>query len=285
MHDPGPPPSQTPGTAEGPSNRNGGNRFNYKWLTWLFNFYTWVRANVGTDFFFEVSAGNKVGFAHINKFGRNTDIDTTQEDVWDGGGTITYSTTADITHIVSSNAGDTFDIEIQGLDADWNLVTQSKALTGTTGVALDTPLIRVFRMKNDSGTAAAGNIQCGVGAVTTSFTAGNLRGQITLGFEQTLMALYTVPANKTAYLVKYWGDVNKSNVTGALDLTLWARSFGGVFRVQSTNGLIAAGSSSFERDYKPYPSYSEKTDLRVTGTGSTNNFDVSAGFDLILVDN
>jgi len=40
-----------------------------------------------------------------------------------------------------------------------------------------------------------------------------------------------------------------------------------------------------EKIYSPMPTYSEKTDLRISGIGSTNNFDVSAGFDLYIADN
>jgi len=236
------------------------------------------------SFLLEVSKGTVQGHKTINKFGRNTDIDTIEEDVWDGGGIYNYSTTADITHIVSSSASDTMEIEIDGLDANWEEVTQTKTLTGTTAVALDTPLIREPRMKNNSGTAAVGVIQSGVGTTTGSFSAANLRAQISLGYEQTLMAIYTVPAGKTGYMTNFWGDINKSNTTGALDMTLWKRDFGGVFRVQNTVGLLTAGTSHFQHEYAPYPKIEAKADIKITGIGSTVNFDVSAGFDLILVD-
>jgi len=236
----------------------------------------------------DISMG-KPGYAYVNKFGRNTDVDSgTRADVWDGGTTAiggqtyTYSTTADITHIVS-DAADTVNIEVQGLDANWEEVTQTKTLTGTTGVALDTPLIRVFRMKNIDSTAAAGNIQCGVGAVTTSFTAANLRAQITLGFEQTLMAIYTVPANKKAYLTNFWCDMNRSVTSGSCNFDMFARSEGGVFRVQTTTASVGAGTSHFQHQYEPYPSFNAKTDIKITADASANNTDISAGFDLILV--
>lgn len=243
-----------------------------------------LSAGLMYDYALEVSKGNITGVSYVNKFGRNTDIDTTQEDVWDGGGTYTFSTTADITDIVSSNAGDTMSIEVQGLDTNWELVTQDVTLTGTTSATLTTALIRVFRMKNLSSTAALGNIQVGVGSTTTSFTAGNLRAQITLGYEQTQMAIYTIPSGKKGYLTNIWGNANKSNTTGAIDLTLYSRDDGGVFRSQSPNGLIMAGTSHFQHSYNPYPAYAAKTDLVFRGTGSTNNFDISAGFDLYLVD-
>ena len=237
-----------------------------------------------TNYDVELARGRITDVTEINKFGRNTDIDTTEEDVWDGGGIYNWSSSADITDIVSS-AADTVEIEIQGLDTNWEQVTQTKTLTGTTSVALDTPLLRVFRMKNASGTSVSGTIQCGVGSTTTSFSAANLRAQITLGFEQTLMAIYTIPAGKKGLLKRLWSNINKSNASGGLDAIFWARSEGGVFRAQNTSGLIAAGNSRDEKIYSPMPTYAEKTDLRISGIGSTNNFDVSAGFDLYIADN
>ena len=237
-----------------------------------------------TNFDVELARGRITDMTEINKFGRNQDIDTTEEDVWDAGGIYNWSSTADITDIVSSSAADTFEIEIHGLDTNWDQVVQTKTLTGTTSVAMDTPLLREFRLKNASGTAAAGVLQCGVGSTTTSFSAANLRAQITLGFEQTLMAIYTIPAGKKGLLKRLWSNINKSNSSGGLDAIFWARSEGGVFRVQNTSGLIAAGNSRDEKIYSPMPTYSEKTDLRISGIGSTNNFDVSAGFDLYIAD-
>ena len=237
-----------------------------------------------TNFDVELARGRITDMTEINKFGRNQDIDTTEEDVWDAGGIYNWSTSADITNIVSSSAGDTFDVEVEGLDTNWDEVTQTKALTGTTSVALDTPLLRVFRMKNIGSAAAAGVVQCGVGSTTTSFSAANLRAQITLGFEQTLMAIYTIPAGKKGLLKRLWSNINKSNSSGGLDAIFWARCEGGVFRVQNTSGLIAAGNSRDEKLYSPMPTYAEKTDLRISGIGSTNNFDVSAGFDLYIAD-
>lgn len=236
------------------------------------------------DYALEISKGNLEGVSHVNKFGRNTDIDTTQEDIWDGGGDYTFSTSADITDIVSSNAGDTMSIEVQGLDSGWNLVVQNVTLTGTTSATLGTALIRVFRARNLTSTAALGDIQIGVGSTTSSFSAANLRAQISLGYEQTRMAIYTIPNGKTGYMTSHWGNINKSNTSGALDCTMWERSFGGVFRAQTPNGLIAAGSSHYQHKLDPYQKFSAKTDIKMTGIGSTNNFDVSAGFDLVLVD-
>ena len=252
-----------------------------------------ARAINMADMAFEISRGNVTGVSGVNKFGRNTDVDTALEGVWDGGGTTVYtptgtwSATADITDVVSSSTSDNgLTVEVQGLDTSWAAVTQTITLgtPATTSVDLDTALIRVFRMKNTGATAYTGNIQCGVGNATSAFSAANLRAQITIGFDQTLMTLYSIPAATTGYLTNWGSSLNKGTpASGGVTTILWARTFGGVFRVQDTRSLMVTGTSAPEpRIYNPYPSYSAKTDLLVTAQGSTTNFDVSAGFDLIL---
>jgi hypothetical protein len=244
------------------------------------------------DYALDIASGNVPGSYGINKFGRNTDVDQVVEAIWDGGGTSNYtptgtwSATAEIDYAVSSSASDTGAIEIQGLDANWDLVIQTVTLTGTTAAALSTNLIRVFRVKNTSATAAVGTIQVGVGSTTSAFTAGNLRAQITIGYDQSLMALYSVPLGKTAYMTNWSASLNKGSgpTSGGVNILLWARTFGGVFRVQDTKSLLVVGTSADRREYNPYPSFAAKTDIVVTAIASANDYDVSAGFDLFLVD-
>jgi len=44
--------------------------WDWKWREWIVNFYRYVKANMGTDFFFEVSQGNVTGYSSNVKFGR-----------------------------------------------------------------------------------------------------------------------------------------------------------------------------------------------------------------------
>ena len=247
-------------------------------------FRRWVRENID-DVGLNISRGLIDGISHINKFGRNIDVDTGSETVWEGGGIINYSATANISHIVSSSASDTFNVTVVGLDTNWNEVEQTVALAGTDGQALTTSLRRCYRMWNASATAAVGTVQCGVSDTTSSFSAANLRAQITIGYEQSLMAVYTVPANKTAYLVDWFAEIDKASGAGAVDFSIFAREDGGVFRIKEQQGTQTTGSSVLNRTYTVYPSFPGKTDIEIRAEGSTTNFDISAGFDLILVDN
>lgn len=242
--------------------------------------------NLEKDIFLSIPSGRVPHSSSINKFGRNADVDATQEDIWDGGGTYSWPTTASITHVrsaVDSAATRGMTLEVQGLDANWDLVVQNatlNAVDSTTEVVLTTPLIRCFRIKNTSDTDNDQAIQAG----PTGF--GTINAQITIGYNQTLMALYTIPNGFTGFVVSVWGNDNRVVTTGAADITFWARSFGGVFRVQRTVGAQISGNTGFQHYFTPYAKYSSKTDLKMTGIGTSGtNHDISAGFDLILLEN
>jgi len=237
---------------------------------------------VATPFEVNVSKGLISGHSFVSKFGQNESIGTGAfEDIWDGGGTYTYpaDSTAPITHIYSTAAGDTQQYEVQGLDINGDLVVQNVTATGTTVSILTTALWRVFRIKNIGTTDNAGVIHASDAGKAVSYA------QIGIGNNQTLMALYTIPNGKTGYLC--CGGASMVGLTRAysIDGHFYMRSFGGVFQLKNTFGLSSDGSSSFEHTYKyPLP-IAGKTDIRVRAVSSAANGVLNATFDILLVDN
>ena len=131
-----------------------------------------------------IAKSEVAGHTHVNKFGRATAITTTNTwEVWDGNAAYSYPTSATITKIkqatdqVGTDANAT--IELQGLDANWDLVVQTADLDGTdttTEVTLTTPLIRVFRMKVLENIVLADDVSAvatGGGTTYATITAGN----------------------------------------------------------------------------------------------------------------
>jgi hypothetical protein len=237
-----------------------------------------------------IARGDFPGVTHINKFGRNTAIASgATEDIWDGNTAYTYPTDAtDITHVraaVDSATTQGVTIEIQGLDANWNLVTQTKATdasNSTTEVALDTALRRVFRMKVLDAAVMDQNIWVG----DDDFVVAAAKAIITAGNNQTLMAQYTVPANHTAYLVDMYASENPvtGNSATSIDIKLWARDNANGYAPQLKHVHGLAPATYFHQDFHPAKVFGEKTDIYITATTVGGTTDVSAGFDLILVD-
>lgn len=239
------------------------------------------------NFLLRVAAGLVPGFSFVNKFGENPDIDTgTAEDVWYAG-LYTFSSSADIDTISSSDAGDDQVVEIQGLDANWALVLQNATVDGRNKVTLETPLIRVFRVKNLGTTDMAGQLYCYVnGDITDGVpdTAADIRAVINADDNQTEMAVYTVPAGKTGYLLSHYCNGSRTGNNAAI-CTLRRRSPGGVFRVLYRTSIIGTGDNSDEKELPIPEPVVAKTDIlwRVDAV-TANNSGIAAGFSILLVD-
>ena len=217
-----------------------------------------------------IAAGEVTGYSHINKFGYTGTDQNGTATVWDANNTtaIYPYPAAGVVTMSSTNGGDTGEeVEIQGLDGDYNAVVENVNIGSTGAVTFS----RIFRARM-TGADNAGDVTINQG--------GNLAAKILTGNGQTLMAVYTIPAGKTGYLLKFQGSMDKSNAP--VRFKLFARPFGSGFNLKGQWGT--QGGNSVYYDYPVPLVFAEKTDLRVdvvTG-GSVGN---GAIFDLVLVNN
>ena len=273
--------------------------FNWIWTKWLYNLYVYIKANILTDYALEVARGNVTGVSQVNKFGRNSNIASgATEEIWDGSVAYVFPATALMTSIsqtTDQTAMRGASIEIQGLNAAWEAITQTIALDatdtttpivftaatdvvlGTTGVAM----LRVFRIKVLADVVSTSQIRVHNVGETVDYAI------IDTGNNQTLMAIYTVPAGKTAYMTSYYAHHNPvtnqdptSNPIG-----LWARDKANSYEAQIKHVVGLPTNGGFQHFYNPYTKYTEKTDLYITSSPVGKAADVSAGFDLFLIDN
>jgi hypothetical protein len=246
-----------------------------------------------------IAKGDVTDTTFIHKFGFAPDFDSTDNEVtvWDGAEdgvawelmNYVYSTTADIDSISSSDAGDTEDIVVVGLDTNWATVEQTITLTGQTRVALTTPLIRVFRAYNDSSTPIVGHVAI---YVNTALTAGiptdatKIRAIVQPEHQQTLMAVYSVPAGYTAYMRDWYAGLAGASRTSEYIVKVKARLFGKVFRTKHVSSLAENGTSYNQHKYEEPEVFPAKTDIEMTvdltAAGATAAA-FSAGFDIVLV--
>jgi hypothetical protein len=222
----------------------------------------------------------------IEKFGRNTDVDTAAaEDIWDGGGVYAFPSAAAATTIVSSDGADdvggtgALTVEVQGLDASNVLTTETVVMTGAVAVTLATEYKRVFRAKvvtAGSGEVNAGNIQIKHGATVLA--------QISIGMGQTLMAIYTVPAGFAGYLLGFYASMNRRTAT-TCDIFVQVREAGEAWNTKMVIGLNSAASSYLKHDYPvpiPRDGFAAGTDIRMRAEVGANDVDISAGFTMLL---
>lgn len=229
----------------------------------------------------------------LDKFGVNpiVTVSSDPEDIWEGGGEYPFSTSADIISISSSNAGDTQDISIQGLGADGREVIQNVTLQGQTVVPLTTPLLRVYRMENESNVNLLGTVYCYSGTEATLGvpSGGSVKKAIiNNGNNQTLMAIYTIPLGKVGFL--YRGEIGII-FTGAVGTgvnflrgTYKSRRYGGVFKVKKELSCINQGSSNYV-DKRTFPDIIPAlTDIKLVAEEVSADMGCWGTFDIMLVD-
>lgn len=233
----------------------------------------------------EVAKGNVPGASSVLKFGRNPAVGTTTEDVWDGGGIWVPPTQPRVHNVASSDINDTSagtgaqTVEVIGLTSDFNEVSETIVMDGTTNVPTAFEYIRIYRMKvltAGSGGENAGNI------TATAVTDATVTAQISIGNNQTLMAIYTIPAGKQGLLHSWYANNNLAGLAGAVDFQLRIKEDGSVFQVKNHLGVMSPGDSLFQHFFESPLVIPEKSDIKVNATGSAVGQDASAGFDLYL---
>lgn len=254
------------------------------------------------DFLLEVAKGNVAGHYPVNKFGRNTEIDSAVlADIWDGGYTADESllwvapTEARVHQLASSSASD--DGDPVGVGArtvkvwylpDWDTkeATVTVTLNGTTDVALPSCVI-INRMK--VMTKGATNINVGV-ITATADTDGTVTAQINVGQGETQSTIMGVPTVQKFYMNRLYANVNKTGgAAGLVDITLLGNPEPDAeelnFAAQHTFGLQTVGTSALTINYGVPKKFEGACIIKVQCLSGTDNMDVSGGFDGVLVDN
>ena len=147
------------------------------------------------DFGINVQKGLVEDFSAIGQFGYNPSVSTTFATIWGGTGLYVYPTTATTAVATSSNTasdnGGT--VLVTGLDSNYNQISETITIGGS---ASTNSFIRVFSARMltaTTGNANVGNITITVDSKTVAY--------INAGYGTNLSAVYTVPANKRAWIV------------------------------------------------------------------------------------
>jgi hypothetical protein len=226
-----------------------------------------------------IAQGEIDGHSVVHKFGANFDIDNSSEPetVWTAGGLYPWASlaTAQTLYCISTDAADTGSLQIQGLDANYELQSETVTLNGTTAVTTSNEYLRVHCMTYSDGADNVGDITARV----TSGT-GTVVAQVDAGFNQTLMAIYTVPAGHTAYIL--CGDFSVQKAKDA-QVRFHQRPVGGIFTIAH---MAEVFESTYRYDFPVPLPMPEKTDLEVRADNvENNNTRVTSNFTMILVEN
>lgn len=219
----------------------------------------------------------------VDKFGKNPDIDTVFEDVWSGGGTITFLTSAETLDVVSDNilddagnpAGNAHTVRLEGLDNSYNEITEDINLDGTTPVTTTKSFLRFNRcLVIAVGTAVEST---NVGTITiTASTAGTIQSVILPEEGQSQQAIFTIPLGKTGFFESAFMSVDTMNVITA---QLRVRPFNQGWQLKHEVKL-PGGHTVF--DMSGSGELPEKTDITWRAVANNPNNVVVAGFKILL---
>lgn len=252
------------------------------------------------DFNSKVALGLVEGSKAVNKFGRSTNVDSgVDTDIWDRANATNDQdiwvapTQARVHNIVSSSVNDDSagtgakTIKIYGLTSwDTKEVSETITMDGTTNVATTNSYVIIHRMKLltwGSGGTNAGLI------TATAVTDATVTAQINASEGQTQMAIYGISSLQTALMTKYYCSAIKASASLSVKMSLLVNTYCDNeltgFLIKHTIGIATEGTNYTPHEFNPYFAITGPAIIKIQGNSSSDNTDVSAGFDLILIDN
>jgi hypothetical protein len=239
----------------------------------------------------QVARGQITMHRSFCQFGINAAVEQSSETVWSGSTAYTFPAAAAATTVSSANAADTSagagarTVLIEGLNANYEAVSEIASLAGQTGVALTNQYLRVNKITvltaGNNGTSS-GIIYVGTGTVNTGVPA-NVINQTGVVANESESAFYTVPAGYTAYITRYTMSSGNSTANAATRFSLRVRPFGGVFGYKAVYTVPGNGIYECEAAFPlPLP---EKSDVDVAATATAGASYVTTQLQILLIKN
>jgi len=197
----------------------------------------------------------------VFKFGIHDSVQNVEQTVWEYGGIYTYPTTAVVMTVTSSAgaADNGCEIAVNGLDENYNEVTEVLTLSGAGTATTTTTFIRVFRGYVAGSQDTTGNVTIGNGANVYSYVNAD---------NQTLQAFYTIPAGYTAQLLQTDHTISTEQNNKFGQIRIIVRRPNGVFRTQES---FTIDNGSVSRLYSTPIYIPEKSDIEVRAIASGAN--------------
>ena len=220
-----------------------------------------------------VQKGLVENFSAIGQFGYNSSVSSTFATIWGGTGLYVYPTTATTAVATSSNTASDNNgtVLVTGLNASFNQISETITIGGS---ASTNSFIRVFSARMltaNTGDANVGNITITVDSKTVAY--------IVAGYGANLSAVYTVPANKRAWIVSASIGMSKQK---ELESKILAKGINNG-NVWNTLGYQSSFSVPVHRSFDIPILIDQKHDIEIRAKADAT-CSVSASFSLYLED-
>jgi hypothetical protein len=233
--------------------------------------------------YLEVSRGLVTGCSVVNIYGYQSALPNssavTYYPVWENTTAYTYPASATTMLLWSSSASDTaVQVLINGLDASYNLLSETLTLTnGTTGVTTVNSYLRINGIQIVGTVNAVGIINLGNAGKTIQYA------EIIAGYGKSQAMIYTVPNGYTFYLTRSNAYSNQSGntINNYCSYRVYTQSSAGLIQI-----VLQAPFTNIYQTLRVAPrAYSAKTDIQWQASGgpSSGTSSVGIGVEGILI--
>ena len=222
------------------------------------------------NFYHDVAKGNIYNSTAVNVFGFNRSIGTSFETVWNDGGNYVYPTSALTMSVVSTSAADTMEVLIVGLDINYNPISETVTLTGTSAVTTSAAFFRINSAVILAG-SNVGDISINNGGTKYAFI------EALIGITQS--SVYTVPAGHSLYLARI--DANSATTNGQKYLFIRNVVTAGGRTLRVSEATFSISQVSYDRQV-PFK-IAEKSDFHFEAKSSSSTNEISMFMEAVLI--
>jgi hypothetical protein len=211
-------------------------------------------------------------------------ITTTEQTAWEAGGNYVFPAAAGTLTLVSTSAQDgpagtgLSTVLVQGLDANWDDLSEVVVMNGLTGVVTTNSFFRVNRMVGIAIGSGAVYGAANAGTITATHGVAGILDQIQPGRSLSSTGVFSCPAGKKCKFENSSTaiETNKAVITGINTIT----GTTGV-RIVPSELLVSEQLSSDKRLAATFP---EKTDIEIRVAMTTGSGDYRSSIILQLKD-
>jgi len=238
----------------------------------------------------DMSEGRVLNTDFIHKFGRNPNVGGAPETIWMQGGIYSYLTSPSTVYVTSNDAADAAagtgarSVTVQGLDVNYQEVEETLTVGGSVSTVEFLRVFRAFVVDSGSEGTNVGDVKVTTGAGgsgTVLADIGTIGTGTTFGLGQSQLALYTIPAHCTGYLITWNVGIGAYNSTATV--SLYTRVFDTGYESFRTRDIMDVPGGFHTRNYNVPIKIPARTDIEVRAIASTGSV-ISASFDLVLVE-
>ena len=228
-------------------------------------------------YLYDIAEGNVADHSAFRRFGTNNDVGQANEILAPIGGTYVWSTAAESLHVVSTDVNDIVaganagarTLWIQGLNANYEIISETVAMNGQTVVHTVNLYLRLLRSR--AVTVGASGVNEGTITIKNHAETATYNS-IPIGEGRSNYAIWTVPLGATAYVTSWHGSEDSSKGTA---ISLWFREYGRSWeKLREVHTLDGSFDDPIEIPFR----FSAKTDIMMQAKGVLAAADVTGGF-------